>query len=229
MSYFSARFSASPPGTLPAYLTSIGKDSWYGGFLAPNNLYSDISNTIPVTTDGAAWRNWLPYQSAGGFSASFGQTTGSRRCALGTSRNGKPGVYANGVDWYASLDSTTALNRPYTVLMSAWVPMTAITGIYSHNISSHALLSSTGTPTIRANGVSGPSVESVFQSTPPASGTTIACRIGWSTNGTGHYNNSPNLFRFSNNQAYSDSTIHELWFTERLTAAEITEALKFLA
>lgn len=39
----------------------------------------------------------------------------------------------------------------------------------------------------------------------------------------------PNLFRSSTDAAYSSSTIHELWFVEKLTPAEITEALSFLA
>ena len=223
------------PSSLPAYLTSIGKGSWYGGFKAPLLLFSDISNTVPVTTDGASWRNWLTYQSAGGFSASFGQSTGSRRCALGTSRNGKPGVYADGVDWYATLNSTTELNRQHTVLMSAWITCAAGPPcLYSHNNQQMRLVCPTtvgGMPTFYGASTSqGVKANHVLQGT-PVDASTFAARMGWSTDAanSAYYNFSPNLFRSSTDAAYSSSTIHELWFVEKLTPAEITEALKFLA
>jgi len=226
---------SSGPTTLPEYLASIGKATWYGGFIAPNNLFSDIANTVAVTTDGASWRNWLTYQSAGGFSASFGQSTGSRRCALGTSRNGKPGVYGDGVDWYATLSSTTELNRQHTVLMSAWITCAAGPPcLYSHNNQQMRLICPTSVgsmPTFYAASTSqGVKANHVLQGT-PVDASTFAARMGWSTDAanSAYYNFSPNLFRSSTDAAYSSSTIHELWFVEKLTPAEITEALKFLA
>jgi len=226
---------SSGPTTLPEYLASIGKATWYGGFKAPNNLFSDISNTVAVTTDGASWRNWLPSWTAGGFSASFGQSTGSRRCALGTSRNGKPGAYGDGVDWYATLSSTTELNRQYTILMSAWVTCAAGQPcLYSQNGNSvrySCPASISGMPVFYgASGQLGVRANHVSQGT-PVDASTFANRMGWSTHegSTQHYNTAPNLFRSSTDAAYSASTIHELWFVEKLTPEEITEALKFLA
>ena len=220
---------AAAPATLPAYLTSIGKASWYGGFRAPDQLFSDIANTVPVTTDGASWRNWLPNWTAGGFAESFGQSTSFRRLALGTSRNGKPGVYGDGVDWYATLSSSTVLNRQYTVLLSSWTTATGNMALYSHNVHSMAFRSngSANEPLVYANGALGITVEKVIEST-PVDASTCAHRVGWSTSGTIHYNAAPSLLRRSDNTMFSNSTVHEIWFTERLTAKEISAALKYL-
>lgn len=225
------RAGGSGPATLPDYLASIGKDSWYGGFKAPYQLFSDIANTVPVTTDGAAWRNWLANWSAGGFSASFGQSTGSRRCALGLSRNGKPGVYGDGVDWYANLSSTTEINRSHTVLISAWATFGANNQIYSHNhLNMHfkVPVSSNSEPTLYAASGYGSLIEKVVETT-PVNGTTAAFRVGWSSVGSAFYNNAPNIFRNSLGSGYTDSTIYELWYVPRLTPAEIIAALKYLA
>lgn len=232
MSLFDYRGSAgsSAPGTLPEYLASIGKASWYGGFKAPHQLFSDIANTVPVVTDGAGWRNWLANWSAGGFNAYFTQSTGSRRPALGTNRNGLPGVYGDATDWRAGLDSTTALNRSYTLLMSCWSTMTGSSGVFSHNNNTHSFRtqSSVADPLVYANSTGGITVPKVIECT-PVSGTTAKHRVGWSTVGTNHYNNAPSILCLSNNSILTDSTIYELWFTETLTTAEITQALKYLA
>lgn len=237
MSLFDYRGAAgsSAPGTLTDYLTSIGKASWYGGYKAPLQLFSDISNTVPVTTDGTTWRNWLPNWSAGGWSASFGQSTGSRRCALGTSRNGKPGVYADGVDWFATLSSTTALNLQHTVLMSAWVTCAAGPPcLYSHANQAMRFNCPTAmgnSPSVYGSSSKKDTNANLVQQVTPVDGSSYSLRIGWSTDpaSTQHHNNAPNLFRSSTDAAYSSSTIHELWYVPWLTPAEITNALQFLA
>lgn len=229
------RRGASEIATLPAYLTSISKDSWYGGFIAPDNLFSDIANTIPVTTDNASWRNWLPSWTAGGFAASFGQSTGSRRCALGLSRNGKPGVYGDATDWYAGLDSTTELNRQHTVLISAWVKCASGPPcLYSQNNLAMRLncsIAMGNLPSVWGSSTKKDTNANVVHQWSPVDASSYACRVGWSTepSSTQHHNNAPNLFRSSTGAAYSDSTIYELWYVPWLNPAEITQALKYLA
>lgn len=227
--------AAGGAANLPAYLQSIGKASWYGGYKVPLQLFSDIGNTTLVTTDNAAWRNWLPNWSAGGWSASFGQSNGPRRCAYGASRNGKPGIYADGVDWFANLSSTTALNLQHTVLISAWVTCAAGPPcLYSH--ANQAMRYECPTATGNQSSVFAASTKKNFnashvQQATPVDASSYALRIGWSTDpaSTQHHNNAPNLFRSSSDANYSSSTIYELWFVPWLTPAEITDALKFLA
>ena len=223
---------SSAPSTLADYLTSIGKDSLYGRFKAPDNLYSDISNTVPVTTDGASWRSWLPYQSAGGFSAYFTQATGTRRCALGLSRNGKPGVYGDGIDWYAALNSTTVLNLTHTVLISTWATFVTNGHIYSHSnnqMQFRAPMALANDPIVTVAAASGSAVSKVVEATPVGS-TTASFRAGFVSSGTTFYNTAPNIFRNSGGTSFTDSTIYEIWLIgAALTPREISAALQYLA
>jgi len=221
---------SSAPATMAAYLTSIGKDSWYGQYLAGTNMTATSAGAGgAVTTDGSSVGSWLVNQSAGSFSAMFHQTSSSKRPTYGTSRNGKPGIYGDSTVYWLFLNSTTALNLSHTVLMSVWSTTTSGQYVYSHNGNNIAFK---GAPPEQAftAGVTGNQVESVLSCAPVAS-TTGAMKLGISTSGSGtaYYNNAPNLFRMSSATNYSDYTIHELWFTPRLTAAEMTAALKFLA
>ena len=223
---------SSAPATLPEYLASIGKGSWYGGFRAGLQQFSDFDNLVPVTADGASVRNWLANWSAGGFSASWGQSTGSRRPAYGTSRNGKPGIYGDGTDWYMTLNSPTALDRTHTVLLSTWTSVFVYGRFYSHgaNNSSFQCPNNTTTqPTFLINGTTGGVTQNTVLEQTAVSGSTSAHRCGWSTVGTGFYGSAPTLFRSTAGIVYTANTIHEIWLIgAELTPREISAALSYL-
>ncbi len=221
------------PASLTAYLASIGKASWYGGYLAGVSMFSSSSGSgSAVTTDGATVGSWLPYLSAGGWTSLFGQGNSAKKPRFGTNRNGKPGLYGDADIRNCTLNSNTALNLNYTVLMSAWVTFASGARVFSHYTNSMEFVcpaSSTASPVIYTSSTAyAASASSVIQ-TVPVNSTTSAYRVGWSSTGTGHYNSSPALFSASNNTSYSSSTIHELWFVPWLTPSEISMALTFLA
>lgn len=225
--------SPGAPVDLPAYLASIGKADWYGRFLPGLNMYASSADLLtPVTTDGASVGQILPYQTAGGFSAVFRQTNNALRPVFGTARNGKPGIYGNGVDWFMSLSSTTELNRTYTLLVSAWVTYAANGYVYSHGLSKvsyRVAVGTTGDIALSADGLFGSIVTKSIETT-PVSGATAAFRSGHVSSGAGFYNVAPDLFRYSNGTNYTNSTIHEIWLIgAALTPREISGSLKYLA
>ncbi len=221
----------SVPSTLVAYLASIGKDSWYGGFLAGVNMTSSSAGGgSAVSTNGASLGSWLPNYSAGGWNALFSQGSSPKKPAFGTNQNGKPGIFGDGSDQFFTLNSTTALNLPHSVLISAWTPQSSGC-LYSHNVKTIAYLTGSGTdmdPSIYSGGLRNNQVPKLLQSTPSTS-TTASIKVGISSVGSAFYNTAPNLFRQSDNSLFTASTIHELWFVPQLTPAELAMALTYLA
>lgn len=224
------------PTSLAAYLVSIGKASWYGGYLAGVSMFSSSAGGgSAVSTNGDNVGSWLPYQSAGGWNARFDQSNSSKRPVYGTNRNGKPGVYGNATDWFLLLNSSTDLNLPYTVLISAWVTCAAgPPRLYSHNNQAMAFTCPTAMglqPSVYASSSKRDTNANHLLQATPIDASSVSYRMGWSsaTGSTQHYNNSPYLLSSSTGANYSDSTIYELWFVPWLTPAEITGALRFLA
>lgn len=226
----------SAPSSLTAYLTSIGKASWYGGYLAGVNMFTaSAGGGSAVTTNGESVGSWLPYKSTGGWNSRFDQSNSSKRPVYGTNRNGKPGVYGNATDWFLVLNSSTALNQPYTLLLSAWVTCAAGSPrLYSHNNQAMAFYCPTTMglqPQVNASSSKrDTNANHVFQAS-PVDASTVSYRMGWSSapGSTQHYNNAPYLLSSSAGTSYTDSTIYELWFVPWLTPAEISDALRFLA
>jgi hypothetical protein len=221
----------SPPSSLTAYLASIGKASWYGGYLAGVNMTSSGAGSgTTVTTNGASVGSWLPNKTAGGWTALFSQGSGPKKPLFGTNQNGKPGIYGDGYDFFLSLNSTTALNLPHSVLISASTLQDSGC-LYSHNARTLAYVNGVSTdvdPSLYSGAVRNNQVPKALLSTPTTS-TTASIKVGISSIGTAFYNTAPNLFRQSDATAYTASTIHELWFVPQLTPAEMGVALTYLA
>ncbi|RLS34366.1 MAG: hypothetical protein DWH81_15500 [Planctomycetota bacterium] len=222
---------ASAPSSLTAFLASIGKASWYGGFQAGVNMFSATAGGgSSVTTNGANVGSWLPNNTAGGWTAVFNQGSSPKKPMYGTSRNGKPGIFGDADGLHFSFNSTTALNLPHTVLISAWTSQDSGC-LYSHNTRTIAYLngaSTDGDPNIYSGGVRNNQVAKALIST-PATSTTASIKVGISSTGSAFYNTAPNLFRQSDATAYTNSTIYELWFVPWLTPSEANVALTYLA
>jgi len=216
--------------TLAAYLTSIGKNSFYGGFRAGLGMYSTADNSSPVT-DGQNVRRWVANWTAGGFAAEFTQGSSPKRPVYGASRNGQPGIYGDGSGWTMALNSITALNRTYTLLVSSWATFATNGNIYSHSNNQVQLRSPSSLsndPLTFAATASGSSVSKAVETT-PVSGTTAVIRAGLVSSGTTFYNTAPFLFANSGDTNYSASTIHEIWLIgAALTPREISNALQYL-
>jgi hypothetical protein len=218
---------SSGPTTLPEYLTSISKDSLYGGYRAGLNMYGSADNSSPVS-DGQSVRRWVANWTAGGWAAEFTQGSSPKRPVYGASRNGKAGIYGDGTDWYLELNSTTVLNRDYTLLLSLWLPRDGF-AIYSHNVARLRVNAGTATnaPRIYANNVDNDQATCTVQRA-AATSTTCAAKVAINSSGTLHYNTASNLFRQSDAANFSPGTIHELWFVPQLTAEEQRVALGHL-
>ena len=222
--------ASSGPTTMAAYLTSIGKDSFYGGYRAGMNMYSTADNSSPVT-DGQNVRRWVANWTAGSWAAEFTQGSSPKRPVYGASRNGQPGIYGDGSGWYMTLNSTTVLNRTYTVLMSTWATFATNGNIYSHSNNQIQLRA----PSALANdaltfvaAVGGSSVSKSVETT-PVSGATAVIRAGIVSSGTTFYNTAPVILANSGDLNHTSSTIHEIWLIgAALTPREISTALQYL-
>lgn len=221
----------SAPSSLLAYLASIGKASWYGGYLAGVNMFSSTNGAgSAVTTNGTNIGSWLPNNSAGGWASAFNQGSSPKKPLYETSLNGKPGIHGDGSDMYFSLSSTLPLNLAHTVLISAWTSQDSGC-LYSHNARTIAYIngaSADGDPNVYSGGVRNNQVAKALIST-PATSTTASIKVGISSTGSAFYNTSLNLFRQSDATTYTNSTIYELWFVPWLTPSEMNVALTYLA
>lgn len=221
---------ATAPATLPAYLASIGKASWYGYFRRGLGMFSESAGITPVTTFGASVGCWVPSVTAGGFSARFVQTTNSKRPSY-MSVYGTSGIQGDATTTWLQLDSTTALNRDYTVFISA-TALADAGGLYSHNGSQmRASLpgGTTGPVSIYVAGVAGMTVQSVI-SVAPVNSTTAGFRIGWKSAGSSFYNTAPNLMRLSGNSNYTEACFADVLIVgEHMTPEQIAGAIPYLA
>ncbi len=217
--------AASVPATMVAYLTSIGKASFYARFLAGQGMTANSDGSGGSPADGAAVGCWSAYQ-ANNFTAKFIQATSASRPAYGASRNGKPGIYGNASSWFLTLNSTTANNQSFTLLASGWTASENATWISQNN---NALRAVTGTTAMDGLFVGGAVSNAAPQATRKSlSGAGNAVRLGVTTTSAAHYHQTMNLFRRSTGVEYSSSTLHELWIVPPLSADEIAQALGYL-
>lgn len=218
------------PNTLAEYLTSIGC-SWFGGFRAGQNQYSISTDQLtPANTEGASVGQWVPKWTAGGFAAKFTQPTNAKRPTFSTLR-GVQGILGDATSTFLALDSTTALNRDYTVLIAASMQIVTGQRAYSHNLNRMSLTHSNSGliqhPMFRDNayGVTVPSM----QVNTPYDASTSLIKCGWPSTGTGHFNNAPNLLRASTDTNYSGANFTEIWFVNgTLTNNQIANCLAYL-
>lgn len=232
MSLFDYRGSAgsSAPATLAEYLDSLGV-TWYGGFRRGLLQYSVSTDQLtPANSEGNSVGQWCASWTAGGFSAKFVQTSNSKRPVFMTGW-GSQGIMGDATSVWLNLDSTTALNRDHTVLVSTTMPVLNGARTYSHNQSRMAISSgatASQSPVVWSNSVAVPESSPVIDVT-YHDATASHYRVGWRSSGTGHYNNAPNLFRSSAGTGYSEALITEVWLVgSHLTNDQILKCLPFL-
>ncbi len=225
--------SGSGITTLPAYLASIGKNSFYARFVAGTNMFvnSDLTGGA-VALNGTVGSWQAEAANTSNFTAYFTQSASGDR-PLYAAANSVNSLYASGNasgdSRHMDLNSTSALNGAYTVLCRHPLLARDNRAPYSHNGSTFYWSSSTGGGSILSAVAAGGSSAAdqciwVLRNTPGTS--TGNCLIGASQTGTGHNGTAPRLFRRTT--AYSASAISELWFTPQLTAVELDAAMAFI-
>lgn len=225
--------SGSGITTLPAYLASIGKNSFYARFVAGTGMFvnSDLTGgAVALNGTVGSWQSEAANTS--NFTAYFAQSASGDR-PLYAAANSVNSLYASGNatgdSRHMDLNSTSALNGAYTVLVRHPLLARDSKAPYSHNNTQFYYSSSTGAGSFLAAVSAGGSSAAdqaihVVRNTPAT--TSGNCIVGVSQTGTGHNGFAPRLFRRST--AYSASAISELWFTPQLTAAELDAAMDFV-
>ena len=228
---------SSGPTTLPEYLASIGKNSWYARFIVGTDLWTGTNLTgSAVTLDSATTIGSWGYDTANtsNFTAYWTTTGGTTAQPYYKTQNGVGAVVGTGNSngagdqRYMQLTSTTALNGAYSMIVRVPLLYRDSKSVYSHNGTTVYFSSAAGAGTLISVAASGQSaidqIIHVVRSTP---GTSSAnCLIGISQTGTGHNNFAPYLGRRSS--AYGESAVREIWFTPQLTATELDNAMVFV-
>lgn len=106
---------SSTPATLADYLTSISKASWYSLFEAGTGMAQNSNGTGAVAS-GDPVGCWAPSVQVGA-TFKFIQATSASRPTYSTTQYSQATIYGNGTSHSLATDSTTALNRPITVLV----------------------------------------------------------------------------------------------------------------
>lgn len=234
-----AKVGGRPTGaisTLPAYLASIGKNSWYARFVAGTAMWTNNNLTGSAVSLNGNVGSWgVDSSNTSNFTAYWTQTfvgnypvyaTANDVNSLYTSSNDPLGA---GDTRHLQLSSTTVLNGAYTVIMRHPILARDTRTPYSHNNTSVYWGTSNGGGSILAGiGASGTTVaDQVIWVLRNAPGTSSGnCIIGVSTTTTGHNGFAPYLLR--RGSSYSSSAISEIWFTPQLTAAELDAAMTFV-
>ena len=183
---------------------------------------SDGSGSV---ADGGVVGCWTAHE-ASGFTAKWIQATAGSRPTYSTNRDGSPGIYGNGTSWFLQLDSTTALNGGYTLLVSSW-NSNETASLFSHNSLNLALRTA-------ANGMDTTYIGGVLANTASAawrkglSGTGNRSRGGVTWTGTAHNGNAPRLLCRSTGSEFSTSSFLEIVVCPSLTGAEIDIAHSYL-
>ena len=219
--------------TLPAYLASIGKNSFYARFVAGTGMYVNADLTGGAVALNGTVGSWqAEAANTSNFTAYFAQSASGDR-PLYAAANSVNSLYASGNSSgdtkHMELNSTSALNGAYTVLVRHPLLARDSKTPYSHNGTAFYWSTSTGAGSIlsaiNAGGSSAADqVIWVLRNTPGTSSGN--CIIGASQTGTGHNGTAPRLFRRTT--SYSASAISELWFTPQLTAAELDAAMSYI-
>jgi hypothetical protein len=225
--------SGSGISTLPDYLASIGKNSFYARFVAGTGMYVNADKTGGAVALNGTVGSWeADPANTSNFTAYFTQSASGDR-PLYAAANGVNSLYASGNasgdTRYMDLNSTTALNGAYTVICRHPLLARESKTPYNHNTTNVMwVTSTTGQPLFASINASGQTtadqVIHVIRNTPAT--TAGNCLIGLSQTSTTHNGFAPRLLRRST--TYSSSAISELWFTPQLTALELDAAMTFI-
>lgn len=217
------------PASLVAYLTSIGKASWYGQYLATagKSANSDGSGSV---ADGGAVGKWAANQAVG-WTASFIQPTAASRPLFSTSVSTLgPVIYGNGTSATLYLDQATALDKDCTVLVSTET-LNAYGYLFTQNMDNWSYYTQAGQPAL------------TYYAGSPATGANLTQsdnRDGTATNwqfyrrlaissgtSTARYGQPFRLLGTASG-SFTAHRIAELWFVPKLTRAECNKALAYL-
>lgn len=219
--------------TLPQYLASIGKNSFYARFVAGTNMFvnSDLTGGA-VALNGTVGSWQAEAANTSNFTAYFAQAASGDR-PLFAAANGVNSLYASGNatgdSRHMDLTSTSILNGAYSVLCRHPLVARDSRAPYSHNVSTVYWITSTGAGTMLTFAAGGQTSADqiiwVVRNTPATSAGN--CVVGLSQTGTAHNGTAPRLLRRTTN--YSASAISELWFTPQLTANELDAAMAFIS
>lgn len=216
--------------TLPAYLASIGKNSFYARFVAGTNMYVNADKTGgSPTLDSGTVGSW-DYDAANtsNWSAYWSQSNAADRPRYMTA-GGVASIAGNADSHHIDLNSTTALNGTYSVLIKYTLLARDSRALFSHNVTACHISSSAGSAQLFSIAANGASVaDQIIQVSRNSPGTSSGKGIvGVTQNGTGHNGTAPRLFRRSS--TYSNSAISEIWFMPALNAEELDDAMTFIA
>ena len=223
---------SSSPATMAAFLSSIGKSSWYGGFLQGQGLVANSDGSGGAVSSGGAVGCWATSQSAGGFSAKWIQATSASRPGYSTSLSGLgPVVYGNGSSWSLYLDSATALNRDCTILIS--LETTAASGyLFTQNGDQWSwYISGNSDPQLYYSTTEVGSALAQAHRNDTLSGAAAwqrARRVAISSGASTSRYGSPMRILGGASGYFTGSRFAEIWVTEKLTSLECTKALTYL-
>lgn len=227
---------SSAPSTLPAYLASIGKNSWYARFIAGTNMWTGATlNGSAASLNGTVGSWGVDSANTSNFSAYWTQASAGDRPYY-QAANGVNSLYAPTNDHasladtrHMQLSSTTALNGTYSLLIRVPYMARDTRWIYSHNgthfgVSSTAGSNSLFTATSNNSAVMDQIACVVRNTAGTSSGNAL---IGITQSGTGHNNSAPYLLKRLSQ--YSSSGISEIWLMPALTANELDAAMTFVS
>ncbi len=226
--------ASSAPSNIRQYLASIGKDSWLANWLATSGLAPNSDGSGGAVADGGAWGCWSTFENVAS-NWKFIQPTSAKRPAYtagGASFDGLPAVYGNAASWTAYLDSATALNKDYTLLIST--EMKNVTGgvisqNLSYGISVYGVANAEPTYHYEGTAAGGNPLPKAVSSTPAGATWLNIRRIAISSGtGTTRYGYAPHLFSWAGSSAWSNALIRQIVFCPKLTASECAQAIQYL-
>jgi hypothetical protein len=230
---------SSAPATLPEYLASIGKDSWYATFEVGTDLWTGTNGTgSNITLDSSTNVGSWVSQAANtkNFSAYWTTSGGATQQPFYKTLNGRPAIVGTGNSdgtgdqRYMLLSSATALNGPYSALFKVAHLYRDNKSFYSHNGTAVYMQSSSGGGSLLgglgANAVTvADQITHVGKNAPGAS--SGICVFGISQPHVSAHNGfAPYLCRRLS--TYGQTAISKVCFTPLLAADELDVAMTYL-
>ena len=228
--------SGSGITTLPAYLASIGKNSFYARFVAGTNMFVNADLTGGAVALNGTVGSWqAEAANTSNFTAYWTQSTAGDRPHYAAA-NGINSLYSSSNNPSGAADqrhlvltSTSALNGAYSIIVRLPILARDSRSPYSHNGTALYFGTSTGAGSLFAGIGAGGSTSAdqithcVRNTGGTTSGNALVCI---SQTGTGHNGVAPYLLKRSTQ--YSSSAISELWLTPQLTTNELDAAMTFV-
>ena len=218
--------ASSAPATLVDYLTSIGKASWYGRYLASNGLAPNSDGTGGAVSLNGAVGYWPPIEQVS-FNHNWIQATTAQRPSYVNS-DGVASIVGNGSTWNMYLSSAALDSVQYSVLVS-YQHSDDGGYLYSQNNTQNALQQQTSNyARLRIAGSTGYNHPQAWQYKTTTGGTNPKVRVAWQYTST--TTGVPRILVASTNgTGWTAAAIMEIAVCPRLTTDECRQALEFLA